>query len=418
MNEFELRINVYNNSRFGHANVSFYERGDHVYTIGANIRLEVLQLALPQVLPFEVDDGIYRDETAYHEQALLEGTVISRRLPVSEGRWHDLLDRATSLENQTYNYSLFTEACTDLVAEFYSASGHPGAFGDLFAPNEFTGSWVWMRVPVTMEAADPALPPYAPTAVPDAAPVWNEAEPQLEQGAFLVADIDPAASASEFRDQSVRLSLEDPDAVSPDDHVGTAFDPMRIASDGVRLNFGDLSIDADLASWSYDEFVFRHPSGETDISQADWQRLDQAMPSDQFGLDAGRSDPSPQTGFGRHAAEVRGSTEPVSPRDRPDERGDGRDYAHESAADGRDAPLRNDHSDARELSFGSGYDGEALEAFDYSPNVDLAFDLSDHEGTRTSDVSPTAVGYSFGEQVEAAHASEDKLSWAADFWPF
>lgn len=123
MSEFELRINVYNSSKVGHANVSFYESDQHVYTIGANIRMQVPLLAVPKIIPFEPDDGIYQDETAFHAQARETGTVTSAAVPITDSQYNELINSARALEGQTFNYSVFTEACIELVEDFYDATG-------------------------------------------------------------------------------------------------------------------------------------------------------------------------------------------------------------------------------------------------------------------------------------------------------
>lgn len=166
MTTWEMRLNVYNNSLPGHANVSFYEDGEHQYTIGANILLETNKLAFPQTLPFMPDDGIYRDESAYHLAELVADTVTWASVPLPEVTYDHLLSEARDLENQTYNYSLFTEACVDLVAEFYERTGHPGEFGDLFAEDDRFGSLVWMRVPVSSNLLPELWPMDEPFYVP------------------------------------------------------------------------------------------------------------------------------------------------------------------------------------------------------------------------------------------------------------
>ncbi|MEX3014052.1 hypothetical protein [Gymnodinialimonas hymeniacidonis] len=161
-----MRVNVYNNSLPGHANVSFYENGEHQYTVGANILHETPKLAFPQTLPFLPDDGIYRDESAYHLAELVAETVTWASVPLPEVTYDRLLSEARALENQTYNYSLLTEACVDLVAEFYAQTGHPGEFGDLFATEDRHGSLVWMRVPTTASAQLETQPATEPFYVP------------------------------------------------------------------------------------------------------------------------------------------------------------------------------------------------------------------------------------------------------------
>lgn len=152
MTTWEMRVNVYNNSLPGHANVSFYEGGEHQYTVGANILYETPKLAFPQTLPFLPEDGIYVNESAYHLAEIDAETVTWASVPLPEVTYDHLLNEARALENQTYNYSLLTEACVDLVAEFYERTGHPGEFGDLFAAEDRHGSLVWMRVPTTNSA--------------------------------------------------------------------------------------------------------------------------------------------------------------------------------------------------------------------------------------------------------------------------
>jgi hypothetical protein len=136
----------------------------------------VPQLAIPQFAPFEPDDGIYQDETAYHAQAVQAGTVVSAGVPITDLEYEDLLSQARELEGQSFNYSLFTEACIDLVERFYDETGHPGVFGDLFPENVRTGSLVWQRVPVTDRSLLSTWPedvPYytpPPTFMPDPPP--------------------------------------------------------------------------------------------------------------------------------------------------------------------------------------------------------------------------------------------------------
>jgi hypothetical protein len=166
MTTWEMRLNVYNNSLPGHANVSFYEDGEHQYTIGANILLETTKLAFPQTLPFMPDDGIYRDESAYHLAELVADTVTWASVPLPEITYDRLLEEARALENETDNYSLLTEACVDFVAEFYESTGHPGEFGDLFAEEDRFGSLVWMRVPVSSNSLPELWPMDQPFYVP------------------------------------------------------------------------------------------------------------------------------------------------------------------------------------------------------------------------------------------------------------
>lgn len=166
MSGFQLRFNVYNSSKVGHANVSFYRDDQHVFTIGGNIRLNGPQLVLPKVFPGEPDDGVMQDETAYHTQAVLEGTVLSKPVPVTDLEWNSLLDEARALEGQTFNYSPMTEACIEVSEAFYDKSGHPGQFGDLFAPDEMQGALVWERVAQTRQPlfnpSDDSRPLYEP----------------------------------------------------------------------------------------------------------------------------------------------------------------------------------------------------------------------------------------------------------------
>lgn len=166
MTTWEMRINVYNNSLPGHANVSFYEDGEHQYTVGANILHETPKLAFPQTLPFLPNDGIYVNESAYHLAEINAETVTWASVPLPEVTYDHLLSEARALENQTYNYSLLTEACVDLVAEFYERTGHPGEFGDLFAAEDRHGSLVWMRVPTTISAHLEIWPATEPIYVP------------------------------------------------------------------------------------------------------------------------------------------------------------------------------------------------------------------------------------------------------------
>ncbi|MEL6644927.1 MAG: hypothetical protein AAFO57_08580 [Pseudomonadota bacterium] len=162
----ELRFNVYDASKIGHANVSFYSDGEHQYTIGANIRLEVPQLALPKILPFEPDDGIYRDESAYHLAAILEGGIVSASVPVTDVQYDALLADARALENETFNYSVFTEACVELVQAFYDATGHPGQFGDLFAHSHRGDALVWHEVDTSDRSPFSTWPDDKPQYVP------------------------------------------------------------------------------------------------------------------------------------------------------------------------------------------------------------------------------------------------------------
>lgn len=179
MSDRSLRINVYDSGKFGHANVSFYLDDEHQYTIGANIRLEVPQLAIPRVLPFEPDDGIYRDESAYHLSAIVEGTVISATVPITDLQYDELREVARSLENDTFNYSVFTEACIELVEDFYDATGHPGEFGDLFAAEDRSGPLVWSRVPVTYDSLISTWP--------DDRPLYSPPEPIMPDPPTLPA---------------------------------------------------------------------------------------------------------------------------------------------------------------------------------------------------------------------------------------
>ncbi|MEJ6395507.1 hypothetical protein V8J82_19770 [Gymnodinialimonas sp. 2305UL16-5] len=166
MTTLEMRVNIYNNSTIGHANVSFYSNGDHQFTLGANILLETPKLGLPQTLPSVPDDGIYLDESAYHLAEVAAGTVTWASVPLDEAAYADLLNQARSLENTTYNYSVLTEACVDLVAEFYEMSGHPGEFGDLFAAEDRHGSLVWSRVPSSLNPQLGLWPEDSPLYVP------------------------------------------------------------------------------------------------------------------------------------------------------------------------------------------------------------------------------------------------------------
>lgn len=276
MSDREVRINVYNSSKIGHANVSFYRQGEHEYTIGANIRLEVPQLAIPKVAPFEPDDGIYRDESAYHLAAMATGKVASAGVPVTDLEYDRLLGEARALENHTYNYSVLTEACVDLVSDFYDKTGHPGAFGDLFPADVRTGSLVWARVPVTDHnpfstwpsdrpyyvAPEPyMLDPPRPTDpviygdLPD--PLAPEPETTASTGdAVTPTDADPGASEPAVGD----VAFDDPFAParsyeaanpSPGLSFGTAFDALERGEDpfvdpgDVALAFSAFGDDAD-----------------------------------------------------------------------------------------------------------------------------------------------------------------------------
>ncbi|TCP39606.1 hypothetical protein [Rhodovulum marinum] len=266
MSDRELRINVYNSSKIGHANVSFYRQGQHEYTIGANIRLEVPQLAIPKVAPFEPDDGIYRDESAFHLAAMATGDVTSAGVPVTDLEYDRLLGEARALENQTYNYSVLTEACVELVSDFYDKSGHPGAFGDLFPADARTGSLVWSRVPVTDHnpfstwpsdrpyyvAPEPYMldPPPPPDPViygdlPD--PLAPEPEKTASTGdAVIPTDADPGASepevgAAALDDLFAPARTYEAANPSPELSFGTAFDAVERAEDSF-VDLGDVDL--------------------------------------------------------------------------------------------------------------------------------------------------------------------------------
>ena len=167
MTTWEMRVNVYNNSSIGHANVSFYEDGAHQYTVGANGLLETPSLALPTLSQSFPHDGIYRDESAYHLAELAAGTVTWASVPVPENLYDALLAEAQTLENRTYDYNLFTQACVDLVEQFYQKSGHPGHFGDLFPEMDQNGAMVWARVPTTLDSLLDLWPADRPLYTPD-----------------------------------------------------------------------------------------------------------------------------------------------------------------------------------------------------------------------------------------------------------
>lgn len=167
MTTWEMRVNVYNNSSIGHANVSFYEDGTHQYTLGANVLLETPTLALPTLSQSFPHDGIYRDESAYHLAELAAGTVTWASVPVPENLYDALLAEAQTLENRTYDYNLFAQACVDLVEQFYQKSGHPGHFGDLFPEIDQHGAMVWARVPTTLDPLLDLWPADRPLYTPD-----------------------------------------------------------------------------------------------------------------------------------------------------------------------------------------------------------------------------------------------------------
>lgn len=219
MSDRELRFNIYDRGKIGHANVSFYQDGKHQFTIGANVLSESPKLALPQVLPSDIDDGIKRDESAYHLGSVSEGTVKSQGVPVTDAQYDDLLEEALSLENQTFNYSVLTEACIELVAEFYDATGHPGQFGDLFAQNQRTTSLVWSRVP---ESDDSPI-----TTRPDDEPFYTPPEPimpdppSLPEPTIFGALPDPPTPKDESFEPSPSQSL------SPAENVHAKLDGQR-----------------------------------------------------------------------------------------------------------------------------------------------------------------------------------------------
>ncbi len=418
MSGYELRINVYNTSKFGHANVSFYEAGDHVYTIGANIRMDVIQLALPRLLPFEVDDGIYRDETASHEQALLEGSVISRPLPVSEVTWRDLLDRAASLENQTFNYSLFTEACTDFVTEFYEASGHPGAFGDLFAPDEFTGSWVWMRVPVTMATTDTAVPAYAPTSPPDTA--LTDLGTVGGPSERIILDLSVLEGlGSPFRDPSVELSFDHLAPHARDANAQQVPSPIHGIPAAASLTFGDLQGTAYSEVWTSDEFVFGTRASDPlfanppDAAPAiEDVRASFSDPPSQADADWPFPEPGPdQRSEGSHAARVAPSST-AQGRDSDDGGDDLPASSYSAQPSSSRAPVASEH----ELSFGPSLDRAAPETFDFSPGVDLSFGAPDSDAVSLADIPASSGTFDLGAPVTMEEPQE--VSLLDDFWPF
>jgi len=390
MSDFELRINVYTSSRSGHANVSFYEDGEHVYTIGANVLLESYKLALPQMIPFQPDDGIYRDETAYHEQALLEGSVISRPLPVTEDTWRDLLDHATALENETYNYSLFSEACTDLVSEFYAASGHPGAFGDLFAPDEFGGALVWMRVPVTMKAPDAGTPPYAPSEPPPDGPTGHEVDASIrsDEAIIVAATFQPILASD--HDPTVDLGFVGIEPV-PDDGAGVQMEPAVLRVDPAEpLTFGTATATSMDNIMAADTFVFGDPA-INGMSEP----LERSRPAH----DRESADAPPFEWVGL----------------RDDDEDDGASLVDNPSSPtviGQSPDVR-----AEPLSFGSTAADRQPEVFDFASDTALSFGLPEPYL-----VDVAALPLSFGTvgdgPLENDHDEPQKTAFWDDFWPF
>lgn len=252
MNQRELWMNVYNSSKIGHANVSFYEDGQHVYTIGANILRNVPQLAVPRFAPFQRDDGIYRDESADHLAAIVEGTVISAGVPVTDLEYEELLSQARELEGQTFNYSVFTEACVELVERFYEEAGHPGEFGDLYPEEARTGSLVWQRVPITDTSIISTWPDDVPYYTP---PALLLPDPPTLPAPRIFGDLPPAPATPE----EARMLAEgdgggaatEREGTQPEssDHSRTDADP----NDGPpELTFG-LATDISEARWAVAE---------------------------------------------------------------------------------------------------------------------------------------------------------------------
>lgn len=320
MSERELWVNVYDGSKIGHANVSFYQDGEHQYTIGANIRLEVPQLALPQILPFEPDDGIYRDESAYHLAAIAENTVVSASVPITSAQYDDLLATARGLENETFNYSVFTEACVELVQDFYEATGHPGVFGDLFAGDQQGQSLVWAEVPVS----DPSplspwpddtpyyVPPEPILPDPPAAPTPTVFAPMPDPpvpdqvDAFLVPN-DPANDEElpiqPTRDLSFGLAFAD-------DVPETGHNETEILAFG---QLDDISLESteDVDEWI--ETAYAPPNSQFDITGTQPTEREETLSLDSpsvairaedslhFGIDDGESDQAFEFDFGEPA---------------------------------------------------------------------------------------------------------------------
>lgn len=203
MTTWEMRVNVYNNSLTGHANVSFYEDGAHQYTVGANVLLETPSLALPTLSQSFPHDGVYRDESAYHLAELAAATVTWASVPVPENLYDALLAEAQRLENRTYDYNLFAQACVDLVEQFYQKSGHPGHFGDLFPEMDQHGAMVWARVPTTLDPLLDLWPADQPLYTPDG--VKSPPEPTAH---------DPFANAGVAGPPTTNLSSRKDDALS------------------------------------------------------------------------------------------------------------------------------------------------------------------------------------------------------------
>jgi hypothetical protein len=323
---------------------------------------------------------------------------------VTEETWRELLERATALENETFNYSLFTEACTDLVTEFYEATGHPGAFGDLFAPEESSGSLVWMRVPVTLDAADPAVPPYVPVAPP------GTTTPAPAEEAMMLEDAlsDAITVALPPPNPGVRLSFGETEAEAPPEEAPPAPDLAFVLRDAVPLTFGDLLAAETPLAVPVDTFVFGTPIAEPAAPPPE-EPLSAVVEPDAPPPPPPVAEPIPPA--------------PVAPPPEPAPVPVPADPAPIVAVPDPIAVNEDDDDDhdpwEPELSFGPSIAAEDTldDDFVFSSGTDLSFGIEDDPVDLVAAMPSDPGMYSLGEPAPDPGA-EDKFAWVDDFWPF
>lgn len=151
----------------GHANITFVENGNAIVDKGYTIGATTERLSLGNA----VSDGSGTDGKIVNEDHLLERiTRKSKLVPVTDEQYDHLLEYARSQENKSYDYGLFSAACTDFVQSIYEATGHPGHFGILFNHSDIIG-------PVAVRIKEGILITHAGSAR-DGGFTWGTYKPQ------------------------------------------------------------------------------------------------------------------------------------------------------------------------------------------------------------------------------------------------
>jgi hypothetical protein len=164
--------------------------------------------------------------------------------------YEELLSEARNLEGETFNYSLFTEACIELVEHFYEKTGHPGVFGDLFPETARTGSFVWQRVPISDSSPLSTWPDDVPYYTP---PPLILPDPPPFPAPRIFGDLPPPPAFSDF------VRVLDEDLVGGSDAAST--------QSGIALERSSVVRGDDLSKALASELVFDF---DADLVEAAW----------------------------------------------------------------------------------------------------------------------------------------------------